>query len=82
MVPDRLVNDTLRAHLRGRALSEVMAAALKSGDPREAVRSALRLEGVSVLVGGKRYNIHRHSRVFVVGGGKAGAPSDGLRLTT
>ena len=74
MTPDGLLNDTLRAHLRGRALSEVMAAALKSVDPRGAVRSALRVDRASILVGGKRYNIHPHSRIFVVGGGKAGAP--------
>lgn len=30
MTPDRLLNETLRAHLEGRALSDVMATALKA----------------------------------------------------
>ena len=74
MNPERLLTRSLREHPRGAALSEIMAAALRSVDPAQAVRRYLRREGSAVIVGERHYELHADGRVIVVGGGKAGAP--------
>jgi len=53
---------------------EVMQAALKAVDPGEAVRAHLRRSGDTLWVGDRVFDLLRYKRVFVVGGGKAGAP--------
>ncbi|MEJ7714003.1 MAG: DUF4147 domain-containing protein [Pyrinomonadaceae bacterium] len=68
------MNDVLRAHVYGRALAETMAAALCAVDPALAVRKALRLESDALFVGAQRFELHPGGRIFIVGGGKAGAP--------
>lgn len=55
-------------------LSRIIQAALREVDPAQAVRSHLRREGDVLLVDGERYDLTRFRRIFVVGGGKAGAP--------
>jgi glycerate 2-kinase len=72
MGPDRLLTQTLRANPHGRALAEIMAAALQAVDPAHAVRANLRREGDTIVVGERRYT--GIERVVVVGGGKAGVP--------
>lgn len=72
MNPDLLMTATLRAAPHGRALAEVMAAALAAADPAAAVRRQLRCDGDTIVVGGRRYA--DVERVVVVGAGKAGAP--------
>ncbi len=72
MKPDRLLTHTLRANRHGRALAEIMAAALQAVDPAHAVRANLRRAGDAIVVGGRRYE--RIERVVLVGGGKAGVP--------
>jgi glycerate 2-kinase len=72
MNPERLLTTTLRSHPAGRALAEIMAAALDAVDPAVAVRRHLKLDGAAVLVGDRRYE--QVGRVFVIGAGKAGAP--------
>jgi hydroxypyruvate reductase len=52
----------------------VMEAALEAVDPAEAVRRHLRREGSTLYVGDRSYDLQRYARVYVVGGGKAGAP--------
>lgn len=74
MNADRLMNDVLRAHTAGRTLAEVMSAALAAVDPAAAVRAAMRREDMTISVGGRCYKLNQGGRVFVVGGGKAGAP--------
>jgi hydroxypyruvate reductase len=69
---DRLMTRSLRAHPRGRAVAEIMAAALDAVDPAGAVRRHLWRDGDAIVVGGRRYE--RVRRVLVVGAGKAGAP--------
>ncbi|MFN8567900.1 MAG: DUF4147 domain-containing protein [Kouleothrix sp.] len=56
----------------GRALAEVMAAALEAADPAAAVRAHLRRDGAAIEVGDRRYE--QAGRVLLVGGGKAAAP--------
>lgn len=55
-------------------LRHLIQAALQEVDPAQAVRSHLRREGDVLLVDGERYDLARFRRMFVVGGGKAGAP--------
>jgi hydroxypyruvate reductase len=59
---------------RRRQIVQVLAAALKAVDPYEAVRRYLSVEGDTLLVDGRPYDLHRFRRVLVVGTGKAGAP--------
>src|SRR6266542_6178357 len=72
MDTDRLLTQTLHANPHGRALAEIMAAALQAVDPAHAVRANLRRDGDAIVVGGRRYA--GIERVVVVGGGKAGVP--------
>ena len=72
MNPERLLTDTLRASPYGRALAEIMAAALRAADPAQAVRAHLHLEGDTIVIGGQRYE--GIERIVIVGGGKAGVP--------
>jgi len=59
----------------GRDLAwRIMRAALKAVDPAEAVRNALRLEGETLHLGGRSYDLRRYRRIHVAGAGKAGAP--------
>jgi hydroxypyruvate reductase len=59
----------------GRELAwRIMRAALRAVDPAEAVRNALRLDGETLHLGGRRYDLRRYRRVLVAGAGKAGAP--------
>ena len=59
------------------AALDVLAAALKAADPAEAVRRFLRLEGETLRVADRRYDLRGYERVLVVGGGKAGAAMAG-----
>jgi len=49
-------------------------AALAAVEPAAAVRRALRREGDTLFVAGRRYDLSAYRRLFVVGGGKAAAP--------
>jgi hydroxypyruvate reductase len=57
---------------RSHALS-LRQAALKAADPAEAVRRYLRLDGEALVVGDERLPLKPGARVFLAGGGKAGA---------
>ena len=60
---------------QGRDLAwQIMRAALAAVDPARAVRNALRREGDTLHVAGRRYDLRRYRRVFVVGAGKASGP--------
>jgi len=74
MQPDLLLTHSLRAHPAGLALAEIMAAALDAVDPATAVRHALRNGSDSISVGEQHYQLGEHSRLIVIGAGKAGAP--------
>jgi len=69
---DLLLTDSLRAHPQGRALAEIMAAALAAVEPASAVRRHLQRVDDAILIGDRRYT--GVGRVVVVGAGKAGAP--------
>lgn len=68
--PGSLLKEGRRRERRGRALP-ILSAALASVDPAAAVRRYLSLEGDSLYVGGKAYDLSRFRHVYVVGAGKA-----------
>lgn len=74
MNAELLMNEVLRSHPFGRALAEIMAAALDAVEPGAAVRRALRSDGTDIFVIGREFKLKTAGRVFVVGAGKAGAP--------
>lgn len=65
---------SLQTMPRGEEIRSVLQEALNAVDPMEAVRRACRREGDILEINGRRYDLSRIDRVFVVGGGKAGAP--------
>ncbi|MEJ7616065.1 MAG: DUF4147 domain-containing protein [Pyrinomonadaceae bacterium] len=74
MNPELLLNRCLREHTHGRVLAEIMAASLAAVEPGAAVERALRRADEAILVNGRRCDLRPDNRVYVVGGGKAGAP--------
>ncbi len=55
-------------------IRRIMAAALEAVDPEKAVLNSLRREGDILLIGDQRYDLAGIDRVYLIGGGKAGAP--------
>lgn len=58
--------------LRKDALA-IMKAAFRAADPVEAVLRHVRLSGDTLIAGKTRYKLSKYERIFVLGGGKAGA---------
>ena len=52
---------------------EILKAVVESADPGEAVRRKLKVTGDTLSCGGFDYDLTRDNRIYVVGGGKAGA---------
>jgi len=65
---------TLASSKYGHMVWSILQESLKAVEPGEAVRRAMRLEGSTLHVGERTYNLQDFDRIFVVGGGKAGAP--------
>jgi hydroxypyruvate reductase len=55
-------------------VNRLTQAALEAVDPAQAVREAVHREGSLLSIAGNEYDLDRFERVFVLGGGKAGAP--------
>ena len=51
----------------------IFRAALDAADPAAAIRRHVRLDGRSLIAGGRRYPIDKFDHVYVIGAGKAGA---------
>jgi glycerate 2-kinase len=56
-----------------RAARMIFGAALKAADPRAAVRRHVRLNGETLVAGGRRYSLGWFEHIWVIGAGKAGA---------
>lgn len=56
-----------------RAAAQILTRALRAADPRAAIARQVRVEGGALVVAGAAYPLPAHSRVLVVGAGKAGA---------
>ena len=52
----------------------LIRAALQAVDPAQAIRRFVRRDGRHLLVAQQRYDLEQYERIFVIGGGKAGAP--------
>jgi glycerate 2-kinase len=59
---------------RGEEIHSILEEALIAVDPMEAVRRAVIRQGNTLRVGDRQYDLSKFDRIFVVGGGKAGAP--------
>lgn len=60
---------------RRRAIAlKLVHAALAAVEPAQALKRQFRRNGDQLLVAGRTYDLRRYRRIFVVGGGKAGAP--------
>jgi len=57
-----------------RDAGRIFQAGLSAVDPAAAIRRYCRRSGETLAVGEQRYDLFRFKRIFVVGGGKAGAP--------
>lgn len=53
---------------------DIMSAALIAVDPAQAIKHNVSLEGDSLRIGQRSYDLSKYERIFVVGGGKAGSP--------
>jgi len=53
---------------------DIMSAALAAVDPAQAIRQNVSLEGDSLRIGQRSYDLSGYERIFVAGGGKAGSP--------
>ncbi|MDR4509623.1 MAG: glycerate kinase [Candidatus Brocadiaceae bacterium] len=54
--------------------SEIFHAGLQAVNPKTAVKSFIRKEGNTLIVDAKEYNLDHFNNIYIVGGGKAGAP--------
>ncbi|HID61615.1 MAG TPA: glycerate kinase [Anaerolineae bacterium] len=68
----RQLSDTERK--RREQVWDIMSAALAAVDPAQAIRQNVSLEGDSLRIGRRSYDLSSYERIFVVGGGKAGSP--------
>ncbi|MFQ5864575.1 MAG: glycerate kinase [bacterium] len=58
--------------LRPDALA-IFEAGLKAADPKVAVHKYMQQEGQNLIVADKKYNLSQFEKIYIVGGGKAGA---------
>ena len=64
----------MRLGERREIVEAIQAAALAAVEPGEAVRRAVRRQEDFLFVGQRRYDLTDYDRVWIAGGGKAGAP--------
>jgi len=71
----RFDNSILRTNPQARQqIVTVLEAALTAVDPTACVTAALQVDGQTMIVNDRKYDLARYKRVFVIGAGKAGAP--------
>ncbi len=70
--PRRHLSDAERK--RRAQVWDILSAALAAVDPAQAIKHSVSLEGDSLRIGQRSYDLSRYERIFVVGGGKAGSP--------
>ena len=68
------LTSSLASFERGEEVWSILEEALQAVDPMEAVCRSIRLDGDVLRVGGRSYDLTNFDRIFVIGGGKAGAP--------
>lgn len=70
--PKRQLSDTEQK--RRDQVWDILSAALAAVDPAQAIRQNVSLEGDSLRIGQRSYDLSSYERIFVAGGGKAGSP--------
>jgi hydroxypyruvate reductase len=70
--PKRQLSDIERK--RRDQVWDILSAALAAVDPAQAIRQNVSLEGDSLRIGQRSYDLSSYERIFVAGGGKAGSP--------
>ena len=70
--PQRQLSDIERK--RRDQVWDILSAALAAVDPAQAIRQNVSLEGDSLRIGQRSYDLSSYERIFVAGGGKAGSP--------
>lgn len=63
----------IQSRLRENALA-IFKAGLQAADPLEAIHRHVKRIGLKLQVGERVYNLSDYERIYVIGGGKAGAP--------
>ena len=70
----RFIKPSAGQNPRRDVVLDVLGAALAAVDPAEAIRQTVTCDADTLRVGERKYDLTRYKRIFVVGGGKAGAP--------
>ncbi len=73
MNENKFTNNYLKTVAHGAELAQIMAAAIRAVDAENAVKANLKINGDSLFVGEKSFDLREINRIFVVGAGKAGA---------
>ena len=68
------VVSSIEQHRHREIAMDLVRTALAAVDPAAAVQRHVRREGEQLDVAGHQFDLSRYNRIFVVGGGKAGAP--------
>ena len=74
MNPQRWLTRTLRSSPYGEKVTRILAAAIESVDPTQAVLNHLRRQNNNLEINGMGYNLDSIEKVWVVGFGKASIP--------
>jgi glycerate 2-kinase len=65
---------TLHEHPQGEAITHILAAAIQAVDPGEAVRRHVHLEGDTLTISGRSYDLASYQRIVLLAFGKASVP--------
>jgi hydroxypyruvate reductase len=74
MNASRFLTSSLRTNAWGTSVCRILAAAIQSVDPKQAVLHHLQRTGNQLIVSGISYNLDHYQQILVIGAGKAGAP--------
>jgi hydroxypyruvate reductase len=70
---NRFIKPETTGNLQRTQMLDILAAALAAADPVEAIRRVMVRGDHTLWIDGVAYNLNRFKRIFVIGGGKAGA---------
>ncbi len=72
--PGQLATYSLRQTPRGEDICRILAAAIHSADPGEAIRKTVALDGDLLQIAGHPFHLDELKRIYVIGAGKAAVP--------
>ncbi|MEI7988125.1 MAG: glycerate kinase [Chloroflexota bacterium] len=71
---DKLITFSLNSSPFGNQIIHILAAAIESVDPANAVTKAIKKHGDYLIAGSSSYSLNSFKNIYIVGMGKAGAP--------